>query len=117
MAIPRMTAAVSRAIDDMDDTVGANSRHLYSMASMLVGEGEQSVRLMESAIANAEVSACQRLWKRRARAPGGRWVAAALKLLASATAVALAAPDGLEPASTCIGGRRSGLGRPFRPRN
>ena len=32
---------------------------LYSLASMLVGEGEDSVRLVETAVATAEVSVCQ----------------------------------------------------------
>jgi hypothetical protein len=98
---PKDEAAVSRAIDDMDDTVELIAAQLYSMASMLVGEGEQSVRLMESAIANAEVSACHDLEEARKSARRAL-VAAALKLLAQRNPGGLAAPDGLEPASTCI---------------
>ena len=75
---------------------------LYRMASMLVGEGEESVRLVETAVANAEVSVCQDpTW--RARAAGGRWRAAALELLASATPAAWPRPRGWsrpQPAST-----------------
>jgi hypothetical protein len=85
----------------MDDTVELIAAQLYSMASMLVGEGEQSVRLMESAIANAEVSACHDLEEARKSARRAL-VAAALKLLAQRNPGGLAAPDGLEPASTCI---------------
>jgi hypothetical protein len=98
---PKDEAAVSRAIDDMDDTVELIAAQLYSMASMLVGEGEQSVRLMESAIANAEVSACHDLEEARKSARRAL-VAAALKLLAQRNPGGLAAPDGLKPASTCI---------------
>ena len=37
------------------DVIGAG---LYSLASMLVGEGEDSIRLVENAISRAEFSAC-----------------------------------------------------------
>jgi hypothetical protein len=98
---PKDEAAVPKAIAGMDDDVDLMAARLYSMASMLVGEGEQSVRLVESAIANAEVSACHDL--EEARKSGRRaLVAAALDLLANRNPGSLAAPDGLEPASTCI---------------
>jgi DNA-directed RNA polymerase specialized sigma24 family protein len=74
---------------------------LYSLASMLVGEGEESARLVETAIANAEVSACYNLQK--ARESSRRILgAAALDLLALRAPESLAAPLGLAPASTCI---------------
>jgi DNA-directed RNA polymerase specialized sigma24 family protein len=85
----------------MDDMVEQIAARLYSMASMLVGEGEQSVRLVESAIANAEVSACHDLEEAR-KSARRVLVAAALKLLAQRNPGGLAAPDGLKPASTCI---------------
>ncbi len=49
---------------------------LYSLASMLVGEGEDSVRLVETAVATAEISACHdakqaRTNSRRALCCGG----------------------------------------------
>jgi len=94
-------AAVSRAMAGMDDMIELMAAQLYSMASMLVGEGEQSVRLVESAIANAEVSACHDLEEARKSARRAL-VAAALKLLVQRNPGGLAAPDGLEPASTCI---------------
>jgi hypothetical protein len=85
----------------MDDAVELIAAQLYSMASMMVGEGEQSVRLVEHAIANAEVSACHDL--EEARRSGRRaLVAAALDLLAKRNPGSLTAPDGLEPASACI---------------
>jgi hypothetical protein len=68
---------------------------------MLLGEGEESVRLVETAVAAAEVSVCCDPAKARQsslRALG----AAALSLLAERDPDSLAAPEGLEPATTCI---------------
>jgi hypothetical protein len=68
---------------------------------MLLGEGEESVRLVETAVAAAEVSVCCDPAKARQsslRALG----AAALGLLAERDPDSLAAPEGLEPATTCI---------------
>jgi hypothetical protein len=94
-------AAVSEAITGMDIVVEQIAARLYSLASMLVGEGEQSVSLVESAIANAEVSACHNL--EEARKSGRRaLVAAALGLLAKRSPDGLVAPNRLEPVSTCI---------------
>jgi hypothetical protein len=66
-----------------------------------VGEGEDSVRLVEIAIANADVSVCDdpgqaRHGSRRALC------AAALDLLGQRNPGSLAAPEELEPAATCI---------------
>jgi DNA-directed RNA polymerase specialized sigma24 family protein len=76
---------------------------LYSLASMLVGEGEESARLVEEAIATAQVSPCAdpenaRRCSRRALA------IAALKLLAGRCPGCLDAPQGLVTASVCIEG-------------
>jgi hypothetical protein len=85
-------------LEGMFDLIAAG---LYSLASMLVGEGEDSIRLVETAVANAEVSSCTepeeaRLASRRAL------VAAALEMIAARDAGSLAAPVGLEHADTCI---------------
>jgi len=102
--LPKESATAAQAaspIAGMDDAVELIAAQLYSMASMMVGEGEQSVRLVEHAIANAEVSACHDL--EEARRSGRRaLVAAALDLLAKRNPGSLTAPDGLEPASACI---------------
>jgi DNA-directed RNA polymerase specialized sigma24 family protein len=76
---------------------------LYSLASMLVGEGEDSARLVEETIASAQISPCAdpqnaRRCSRRALA------VSALKLLAARCPGCLDAPQGLTPASTCIEG-------------
>ena len=76
---------------------------LYSLASMLVGEGEDSARLVEEAIATAQVSPC-------ADPENARWCSrrslaiAALKLLAGRCPGCLDAPQGLVQASICIEG-------------
>jgi hypothetical protein len=99
-------ATVAKAFQEMDaggmdamiDMIAAG---LYTMASMLVGEGEDSVRLVETAIAKADVASCSdaavaRQSSRRALCT------AALELLARRDANSLSAPEGLEHVATCI---------------
>ena len=85
-------------LEGMFDVIAAG---LYSLASMLVGEGEDSITLVETAIANAEVSACTEPEDAR-KASRRALVAAALELIARRDAEALAAPEGVEHADTCI---------------
>jgi hypothetical protein len=89
------------ARDGLEEIIEQMAAGLYSLASMLVGEGEASVRLVEAAIASAKISPCAD--PREARA-GSRWSLArsAVELLAARSPDSLAAPEGLEPASTCI---------------
>jgi DNA-directed RNA polymerase specialized sigma24 family protein len=76
---------------------------LYSLASMLVGEGEESGRLVEEAISTAQVSPCAD--PQEARRSSRRALAVvALELLARRCPGCLAEPKGLTPASTCIEG-------------
>jgi DNA-directed RNA polymerase specialized sigma24 family protein len=76
---------------------------LYSLAAMLVGEGEDSARLVEEAIASAQVSPCAD--PQNARRCSRRALAiAALKLLAARCPGCLDAPQGLVQASICIEG-------------
>jgi len=94
-------ATVERALVGMDALLDALAAGLYSMASMLVGEGEDGVALVETAVATAEVSACQsavegRKNSRRALS------AAAIEMLEHRTPGSLAAPVGIEPAGGCI---------------
>jgi DNA-directed RNA polymerase specialized sigma24 family protein len=98
---PKDEATVARALEGLDDVFDLIAAKLYSLASMLVGEGEASVRLVETAVANAEVSLCQdptvaRMSSRRALA------SAALDLLAERDPGSLTAPEGVAPAGTCI---------------
>src|ERR1035437_1739669 len=76
---------------------------LYSLASMLVGEGEESARLVVEAIASAQVSPCAD--PQNARRCSRRALAiAALKLLVQRCPGCVDAPQGLVTATTCIEG-------------
>jgi len=94
--IPRQP--IPSGLEELFDQLAAE---LYSLASMLVGEGEESALLVETAIANAEVSACHNLQKAR-MSSRSVLAAAALELLAQRKPGSLWAPLGLTPASTCI---------------
>jgi DNA-directed RNA polymerase specialized sigma24 family protein len=100
-AKPNGEAAADRASEGLEAVFELVAAGLYSLASMLVGEGEQSVRLVETAIANAEISVCQN--PQEAIQSSRRALSAtALDLLAKRSPRGLAAPEGLAPASTCI---------------
>ncbi|MGA3160125.1 MAG: hypothetical protein ABSC77_02830 [Terracidiphilus sp.] len=93
----------AEAFDSMKEIFELVAAGLYSLAAMLVGEGEESARLVEETIESAQVSPCAdphnaRRCSRRALA------VAALKLLAGRCPGCLAAPQGLAPATTCIEG-------------
>jgi DNA-directed RNA polymerase specialized sigma24 family protein len=98
---PKSDEEVRLALEGMETMLDAIAAGLYSLASMLVGEGEEGVRLVETAVATAEVSACQdpsgaKKSSRRALA------IAALDLLERREPGSLAAPEGIEPAGGCI---------------
>jgi hypothetical protein len=98
---PKDEATVAGALEGMDEMFDLIAAGMYSIASMLVGEGEDSIRLVETAVANTEISpshdpAVGRKNSRRALC------AAALDTLTARDATTLAAPDGLEHAATCI---------------
>jgi hypothetical protein len=98
---PKDEATVEKALEGMDSMFDLIAAGLYNMASMLVGEGEDSIRLVETAVTNTEVSSSSdpegsRKSSRLALAD------AALAILEERTPGSLAAPEGLEPAGTCI---------------
>lgn len=74
---------------------------LYSMASMLVGEGEASVRVVETAVAKTEVSPCGDAEEGR-RNSRRTLCRAAIAVLAERDAASLAAPAGSAGPRTCI---------------
>jgi DNA-directed RNA polymerase specialized sigma24 family protein len=96
---PKDDATVARAFEGMDDMFDKIAAGLYSLASMLVGEGEDGVRLVETTIATAEVSRNPRDGRQNSRRA---LAAAAIEILARRDPAALAAPEALEPARTCI---------------
>lgn len=99
---PKDEATVTRALDGMDEMFDLIAAGLYRLASMLVGEGEESIRLVETAVANVEISACDDPSEAR---KSSRWALCneALNTLAQRDAESLAAPVGLVHAATCIG--------------
>ena len=82
----------------MLDTIAAG---LYSMASMLVGEGEDSIGLVETAVARTDIVCVSDAAEAR-RSSRKALCAAAIELIAERNPGSLAAPEGLEHASTCI---------------
>jgi len=85
-------------MDNMFDIIAAG---LYSLASMLVGEGEDSIRLVEAAIAGAEVSAGSNAQASH-RSSRLTLATAAIEVLARRDPKGLVAPEHLEHAVTCI---------------
>ncbi len=98
---PKDEATVTRALDGMDAIVDLIAAGLYSIASMLVGEGEESVRLVELAVANADVSACHDPLEARKSSRRALCIAA-LETLAQRDSAGLAAPGALEATGGCI---------------
>jgi Sigma-70, region 4 len=99
---PKDEATVARAFDGMDEMFDLIAAGLYSIASMLVGEGEDGIRLVETAVANADLFACEEPLEAR-KSSRTALCAAALDMLTARDATSLAAPQGLEHAATCIG--------------
>ncbi|MGB6687948.1 MAG: hypothetical protein WBE76_08910 [Terracidiphilus sp.] len=98
---PKDDGAVARTFESLDDMFDKIAAGLYSLASMLVGEGEEGACLVETAIAAAEAPASAD--PREARQNSRRALAAAaLETLARRNPRSLAAPEGLEPVRTCI---------------
>jgi hypothetical protein len=98
---PKDEATVTEALHGLDEMFDLIAAGMYSIASMLVGEGEDSIRLVETAVANAEVSATHDTTAAR-KASRRALCAAALDTLARRDANSLAAPEGLEHVATCI---------------
>jgi len=98
---PKDDATVNQAFAGLDEMFDVIAAGMYSLASMLVGQGEDSVQLVETAIATADVSACTSADKARksSRIALSR---AALELLSRRDPNCLAAPNNLVPTSTCI---------------
>ena len=98
---PKDEATVKQALEGQDDILEMIASGLYSMASMLVGEGEESIRLVEKAIATAEISACESAVEAR-RSSRLALCRAAIEVLDRREPGCLAFPEGLQHVSTCI---------------
>jgi len=98
---PKDEAVVAEVLAGHEDTLDAIAARMYTLASMLVGEGEDSVRLIEASISQSKVSPCtdpeeSRRNGRRAIAEGG------ISLLAKRAPGSLDAPIGVDFPRTCI---------------
>lgn len=98
---PKDEATVAKALEGMEGVFDLIAAGLYSLASMLAGEGEESVRLVEAAVADAEISVCSDPEQAR-RSSRRALVRAALELIVRRDPDSLAAPVDLEPVSVCI---------------
>jgi|SRR5579863_356076 len=98
---PKDEVTVARALEGMDSMFDMIAAGLYSLASMLVGEGEDSIGLVETAVATAEVSSGSSAEEAR-RSSRLALAKAAIELLAQRDPEGLAAPGELEHAVTCI---------------
>lgn len=92
---------VKQALTGLDEMLDAIAAGLYNLASMLVGEGEESVRLVEHTISTAEVSKSGDHFeaRRNSRLALAR---AALDTIARREPGSLAAPAGETGPVTCI---------------
>jgi len=98
---PKDDATVSKAFEGLDDVFDRIAAGLYNLASMLVGEGEDSVRVVEITVANTEVSDCCNPVEGRRNSRRALCVAA-VELIAKRGPVSLVAPEGMAPAETCL---------------
>jgi hypothetical protein len=98
---PHDEATVAGTFQGMDAMFDVIAAGLYSMASMLVGEGEDSIRLVETAIARTEIA--KSAGPAEARQNSRRALcAAAIELIAERKPGSLGAPVWLQHVSTCI---------------
>ncbi|HEY1902908.1 MAG TPA: hypothetical protein VGG56_10775 [Terracidiphilus sp.] len=98
---PKDEATVAKAFDGLDEMFDLIAAGMYSIASMLVGEGEDSIRLVETAVANADLAACDDPAEAR-KSSRLALCGAALDTLAARDPASLAAPQGFEHVATCI---------------
>ena len=99
---PKDEATVARELQGFESMFDVIAAGLYTLASMLVGEGEDSIALVETAVANAQVTSGTEpeVARRNSRLALAE---AAVEMIAQRDPEGLAAPEGLQPAQTCIG--------------
>ena len=98
---PKDEGTVRRALSGMDAMIDVIAAGMYSMASMLVGEGEDSIRLVETAIAKVDLPKGADAIQARHSSRKALCIAA-VELIESRNPGSLAAPAWLQHASTCI---------------
>jgi hypothetical protein len=98
---PKDEEAVAAAFEGCDDVFDKVAAGLYSLASMLVGEGEDGGLLVVTAISTVEISAGQSPYEARENSRRAL-CAAAIETLVQRQPGCLDAPEDLEPVVTCI---------------
>lgn len=98
---PKDEATVSQTLSGMDALLDVIAAGLYSMASMLVGEGEDSIQLVETAVARTNISVCSNAEEAR-KSSRRELCGAAIELISERKPGSLAAPEWLEHVATCI---------------
>ena len=98
---PKDEATVNRALEGMDAVFDRIAAGLYTLASMLVGEGEESVRLVETAIATADVASCATPLEGR-RSSRGALAQAAIAAIERRQPGSLAAPACIASHPSCM---------------
>ena len=98
---PKDETTVSNALSGMDAMLDMIAAGLYSMASMLVGEGEDSIRLVETAVTLTEIPSGSNALQARQNSRRALCIGA-IELIAERSPGSLAAPEWLEHVSTCI---------------
>ncbi|MDR3739177.1 MAG: sigma factor-like helix-turn-helix DNA-binding protein [Terracidiphilus sp.] len=98
---PKDDATVAEALAGHEEVLGAIAAGMYTIASMLVGEGEDSVQVIEASIANTAVSPCTDPEEGR-RNNHLALAEAAIAKLAERAPGSLDAPVGMEFPHTCI---------------
>jgi hypothetical protein len=98
---PKDEATVSRALEGLDEMFERIAMGFYNLASMLVGEGEESVRLVEKAVATTDFSNCQ---DPQAACKSSRLALAraGLEIVSRRDPQSLTAPESVPASSTCI---------------
>lgn len=94
-------AAMDPSVEGTEEMFDRIAAGLYNLASMLVGQGEQSVRLVENALATADISCRQGALEAR-KGSLLTLAQAALETIARRDPGALAAPEGAPAPVTCI---------------
>jgi hypothetical protein len=98
---PKDEETVAKTLGGMNDMLDVIAAGLYNIASMLVGEGEDSIRVVEAAVERAEISGCSDATQARTNGRKALCIAA-IELIAERSPGSLAAPEWLQHVATCI---------------
>jgi hypothetical protein len=98
---PCQGEAVAALLDGMDNKLDAIAANLYNVASMLIGEGDVAVTLVEEALSSPEAAGCcdeAAMLKKSRKA----LCAAGVRALTARKPGSMDAPQGIAPMENCI---------------